>query len=262
MLTTGQFDRIRRLALRVAGIQLFERHRQLLERRGPRIGVIDGRGFDDLLDAVEAGSRSAVARLVGLITTRFTGFFRHPRQFEAAARHALRTARRNGAARFWSAAAATGEEPYSLAMTLVEAFEAPDPPVTILASDINEAALETARRGEYGAAAAQSLSPERRARFFTESADRRWTLAPAVRELVRFHELNLADVEWPIDGPFDGIFCRNVLMYLEAGHRYAALEGMASLLAPAGLLVVDPAEHLGNAAHWFRPMEEGVYSRS
>src|SRR5438034_4242859 len=119
MLTSEQFDRTRRLALRLAGIELFERHRELLHRRCPRTHIPNPAAFDALLSAAEEGDLASNRRLVGLVTTRFTGFFRHPGHFEAAAEHALRAVRRCGRARLWSAAAATGEEPYSLALALV-----------------------------------------------------------------------------------------------------------------------------------------------
>lgn len=262
MLSNRQFDRTRRLALSLAGIDLLERHRELLGRRCQRLGLL-AEAFDALLDGAEKGESPATQRLVGLLTTKFTGFFRHPRHFDVAAEHAHRAAREQGAARLWSAAAATGEEPWSLAMALVEVFQRDDPPASILATDVDLTALAVAQRGEYGEATLRLLEPARRARFFSEAnAARHWTIAPAVRRLVEFRPLNLADVAWPVmTGPLDVILCRNVLMYLEAGHQYAVLERMASLLAPDGLLLIDPTEHLGTAGHWFTPGAEGVYWR-
>jgi chemotaxis protein methyltransferase CheR len=187
--------------------------------------------------------------LIELVTTNFTGFFRHPRHFDAAARHALRAVDRRGQARLWSAAAATGEEPYSLAMALIEVFRRDDPPVSILATDIDAEALVIAAQGEYGDRSLQTLEPNRRARFFAGAAGAgQQCVAQAVRRLVEFRTLNLVGAAWPVEGPFDVIFCRNVLMYLEASHRYAALERMASLLAPDGLLVLDPVEYPGPEA--------------
>jgi chemotaxis protein methyltransferase CheR len=172
-----------------------------------------------------------------------------------------RAADRRGRARLWSAAAATVEEPYSLAMALIEVFRRDDPPATILATDINEEALAVARQGEYGEAALGALTRERRARFFSETTGTtRSQLAPAVQRLVEFRALNLIDPIWPIEGPFDVIFCRNVLMYLEAGCRQSVLERMASRLAPGGLLVLDPVEHLGGAGHLFASGKNGIYS--
>lgn len=260
MLTSDQFNRTRRLALHIAGIELVERHRELLYRRCERLGVRDGSGFDDLLDAAEGGDTEAGQRLIRLITTKFTGFFRHPRQFEAAAKAAFNAAQQRGAARLWSAATATGEEAYSLAMSLIEAFKHEEPPITILATDVDEESLSAARKGEYGARAIKELEPSRRTRFFTEAVQHRWAINAQVRQLVEFHRLNLAAVGWAIDGPFDVIFCRNVLMYLEESHRYSVLERMASLLAPGGLLILDPSEHPGRASHLFAPSPDAIYS--
>ena len=252
ILSNQQFDRTRRLALSLAGIELVERHRELLDRRSRRHGVLDSAGLDSLLDAVEQGEAPARQKLLCLLTTKFTGFFRHPRQFDVAAEHALRAADRRGLARLWSAAAATGEEPYSLAMALIEVFRRDDPPASILATDVDVEALAVARQGKYGEAAVQGLEPARRERFVREAGvPRCWAIAPAARRLVEFRPLNLVEAAWPVEGPFDVIFCRNVLMYLEGRHRCAVLERLALLLAPDGLLMIDPTEYLGQAGHLF-----------
>jgi chemotaxis protein methyltransferase CheR len=261
MLTSDQFERARKLALRLAGIELSDRHRELLANRSRRLRMAHAAGVEALLGAAEEGDPLACRQLIGLVTTNFTGFFRHPRHFQAAAEHALRAAQGHGQARLWSAAAATGEEPYSTAIVLIEAFRRDDPPATILATDIDTETLAAAERGEYGERALQALEPERRERFFGGAIAGRRAIQPAVRRLVEFRALNLADVVWPVEGPFDVIFCRNVLMYLEACHRYAVLERLASLLAPDGLLILDPTEHLGKAGHLFTPGADGLYSR-
>lgn len=260
MLTTEQFDRTRRLASSLAGIELVERHRNLLHRRSRRLGIRDDAGLDALLDAAEEGKSSATQQLLCLLTTKFTGFFRHPRHFEIAAEHALQVTHQRGQARLWSAGTATGEEAWSLAMALIEVLQSDNPPISIFATDIDVEAVATAQRGEYGAASLQTLSQARRERFLSETTvSQRWCVTPAVRSRVEFRTLNLVSEKWPLEGLFDVIFCRNVLMYLEACHRYAALERMASLLAPDGLLILDPAEHLGQAAHLFGPGGDGVY---
>lgn len=263
MLSNQQFERARRLALEVAGIELLERHRELVGRRSQRLGIRDSAGFDSLLGAAERGETTARQNVLRLVTTKFTSFFRNPRQLELAAEHAQRAVHQRGRARFWSAGAATGEEPYSVAITLIESFGCDKPPVSVLATDVEVEALAAAERGEYGELPLRSVAPARRDRFFTEdSSGRRWTITPTVRHLIEFRALNLAGEDWPLEGHFDVIFCRNVLMYLEAGRRCAVLERMAALLAPDGLLVIDPAEHLGKAGPLFTPQADGVYSRS
>ena len=260
MLTEAQFERARRLALGLAGIELFDRHRELLQRRSDRL--IGQGSLDALLDAAEDGDADARRRLIELLTTNFTGFFRHPWHFHLAAEHALWAVHRRGSARLWSAAAATGEEPYSLAMAVIDVFRRDDPAVTILATDIDEAALAVAREAEYADAGLAALEPAQQARFVGEPAgggSRR--LVPAARRLVEFRRMNLADLVWPLDGIFDVVFCRNVLMYLETGHRYAVLEHIASMLEPGGLLLLDPSEHLGGAAELFVDRGNGAYTR-
>ena len=251
---------MRRLALSLAGIELVERHRELLDRRSRRVGILSGAGLDSLLSSAEGGDTTAKQKLLRLLTTKFTGFFRHPSHFDIAADHTLEAARQRGGAQLWSAGAATGEEPYSLAMRLIEVFQSDEPPAAILATDVDVDALAVAQRGEYGEAALRGMEPGRRERFFHQAQDaQRWAVVPGARRLLEFRELNLANVAWPVQGPFDVIFCRNVLMYLEACHRYSALERMASLLAPDGLLMLDPAEHLGKAAHLFTCSDKAVY---
>jgi chemotaxis protein methyltransferase CheR len=261
MLTSEQFDRTRKLALRLAGIELFDRHRELLTVRSRRLRLPDSVGIEGLISAAEEGDPLASQQLIGLVTTNFTGFFRHPGHFDVAAEHALRVVHRRGQVRLWSAAAATGEEPYSIAMALIEIFRRDDPPATVLATDIDADALAVAARGEYGERALKAVEPGRRGRYFGEATAGRRCIRPAVRRVVEFRALNLADVIWPCEAPFDVIFCRNVLMYLGASHRYAVVERLASLLEPGGLLILDPTEHLGKAGHLFTPGADGVYWR-
>lgn len=262
MLSDQQFDRIRRLAVSLAGIELAERHRDLLDRRGRRVGICDNTGWDSLLASAEAGDSAATRTLVHLLTTKFTGFFRHPLHFDIAAEHARRVAERAGRARLWSAAAATGEEPYSLAMSAIERFGRDDPPVSILATDVDAAALAIARRGEYTESALQGLALERRTRFLSAAGiDQLARVADAVRALVEFRVLNLIDADWPVEGPFDVIVCRNALMYLDSDLRNGVVLRFGSLLAPDGLLMLDPVENLGDACALFTRGAEGVYAR-
>ena len=262
VLTSRQFDRARQLALRLTGIELFQRHCEVLARKIRRLGIDGEAGFDALLNGADLGDPEATRQFVGLLTTNFSGFFRHPRHFDLAAEHALWAVHRRGAARLWSAAAASGEEPYSLAISLIEVFQRDHPPVTILATDIDEDALTAARQGEYGETALSGLATGHRERFFNPGMKaRHWRICQVVRDPVEFRRLNLTDRVWPAAGLFDVVFCRNVLMYLEVNHRYAVLERIASILASDGVLILDPTEHLGRVSPLFGPGTNGVYTR-
>src|SRR5688572_17909505 len=122
MLSDSLFDRTRRIALDLAGIELHERHQALLGHRSRRLGKSDDFQLDSLLNAVERGESEATEQFLRLVTTQFSGFFRHPQHFDIASEHALWAAHRRGHVRLWCAASAKGEEPYSLAMALMEMF--------------------------------------------------------------------------------------------------------------------------------------------
>jgi chemotaxis protein methyltransferase CheR len=260
-ISNEQFDRVRHLSQMLAGIAIHDRHRELIARRCLRLSIKDPATLDALLCSAERGDPEAQQRLIKLLTTSHTGFFRNPRHFEIAAGHALRAIQRRGKARLWSAAAATGEEPYSLAMALISVLGRDDPPPTVLATDINSDVLSVAQRGEYDESALRSLEPGLRALFFAESAGAgRWRLAGDVRRMVEFRPLNLASSVWPVEGPFDVVLCRNVLMYLDSARRESVVGRLVSLMAPDGLLVLDPAEHLGSAHALFGPGNNGVFA--
>jgi chemotaxis protein methyltransferase CheR len=262
MLSRHQFDRIRRLALSLTGIELADRHRELLAHRCSRQGIGVSEELNEVLGAAEREEPAATQKLVRLLTTKVTGFFRHPGHFKKAADHIFHRVQQGHAVRVWSAGCATGQEPYSIALAVLEALGREAPPVSIVAADIDEQALAFARQGAYGESALKGLSDERRSRFFDPSnGSPSWTVRAEVRRTVEFVVVNLSAVSWAVEGPFDIVFCRNVLMYLEACYRYSAVERIASFLSPGGLLILDPTEHLGQASHWFAPEPHGVYSR-
>lgn len=261
MMSTRLFERAQRLALNLAGIELVDRHRELLSNRCRRLGIGDNDAFAALLTQAENGDRHAGQTLLSLMTTKFTSFFRHPLHFDRAAQHVLEVCQQRGRASIWSAGAATGEEPWSQAMRLLEVFLHDDPPVAIIATDIDSAAIEYARRGEYTETSLKSVEPARRSRFFREmTPERRYAITETPRQLVEFQLLNIADDSWSIEGPLDVIFCRNVLMYLNARHRQNAVERMTSLLEPGGLLILDPAEHVADSHQRFYAGRDGIYT--
>lgn len=258
VLAPSDFARTCDLALRLAGIELGERQRPLVERRAGRRGLRGADAYRALLAAAEAGDRAARRCFLGLVTVNHTGFGRHPQQLDLAAEHALYAARRRGQARLWSAAAATGEEPYSLALALHEAFAPAPPAARILATDIDEDALDRARAGVYPAAAVAGVAAAARARFLPPRADGAIAIGPALRQLVELRAHNLID--GPPTGRFDVVLCRNVLMYLTAGHRAAVIAHLRAALVADGLLLIDPCEHLGPAAAGFAAIGPGAYT--
>jgi chemotaxis protein methyltransferase CheR len=148
-----------------------------------------------------------------------------------------------------------------MAMTMVEAFGSSTPPVRILATDVDTSVLAHAEAGVYGIERVEKLAPERVKRFFLKGSGGNAgavTVRPELRDLITFRRLNLLDGAWPVRGPFDAIFCRNVMIYFDKPTQLAILEKFAPLL-PDGLLFVGHSESLFHAAHLFRPRGRTVY---
>jgi chemotaxis protein methyltransferase CheR len=196
--------------------------------------------------------QALLARLLDEVTVKETFFLREPDQlrtiawkslFERARASATRTAR------IWSAGCATGEEAYSLALLACESFGSFEPPVTVLATDISQAALARARAGEYRPRSTRALSPALRGRYFREDGDR-LVVGDALRALVSFRPHNLSLDAVPPDGeaPFDLILCRNVLIYFDAATAKRVSAALTDALAPAGGLILGAADSLSRAS--------------
>ena len=192
-----------------------------------------------------------LAELCNAITTNLTSFFREPHHFQYLRDHLLAPiiAARRGERRLriWSAGCSTGEEPYSIAMTLLETLPDPDRwDVRILATDLDSEVLARARRGMYPAERTATVSPERLRRFFIEcpEATGSWRqIAPEVAALVTFKPLNLIHA-LPMRGPLDAIFCRNVVIYFDKDTQRELFTRMARLQRPGDLLFLGHSESL------------------
>ena len=183
--------------------------------------------------------REDARAIVSLIEYTVVGesyFYRHPEQFAALQRHVLGSAE---PLRIWSAGCASGEEPYSLGIALLESGRPPGRD-RILATDVSERALERARLGAYGAWSLRRLPPELRARHFLERGGT-LRIAPRIRALVAFERHNLARDPAPA-GPFDLVLCRNVLIYFDPTVAAEVLYRLVGATRPGGFLVLGPVE--------------------
>lgn len=178
----------------------------------------------------------AITALVEHAVVLETTFWRHPEQLSVAAR-ALSS--RLGALRIWSAGCATGEEPYSVGIALLETGRR-SPGDAILATDVSERALQAARAATYGERALRRLPVDLAARWLEPGKPRR--VVPELRALVRFERQNLVRDPAPAAVPFDLVLCRNVLIYFERETAAAVLHRLVGALAPGGLLVLGPVE--------------------
>ncbi|WP_308419595.1 CheR family methyltransferase [Chitinimonas koreensis] len=171
----------------------------------------------------------------------------------------LRANKAQGTLNIWCSAASTGEEPWSIAITAAEAFDSLKPPVKIISTDLDTSVLKTAQAGVYSADKVDKLTPLQLSRFFSKRADGQYEIRPELREMMTFRRQNLIDPVWSVRGPFDAIFCRNVMIYFDRSTQLRILERFAPLLRSNGLLFVGHSENLYHAAHLFRLRGKTVY---
>lgn len=233
----------------------------LYGRLARRLRQIGERSFERYLDRVESGDLAEIETFTNALTTNLTSFFREPHHFPVLAAH-LRRPDVPKPLVVWCAACSTGEEAYSIAMTAVEAFGSFAPPVRILASDVDTNVLATAQTGIYPEDRAEKMTPERLRRFFLHGRganEGQKCIREELRSLVTFRRINLLEPGWPVRGPLDAIFCRNVMIYFDRPTQFAILQRLAPLLRADGLLFVGHSESLYHAARLFRPRGKTVY---
>ncbi|WP_159728653.1 protein-glutamate O-methyltransferase CheR [Methylosinus sp. Ce-a6] len=261
------FARLRRLIGALAGISLDADKLYFAQSRLEPIQRANGcLDLAQLMRLVErSGDEALLQRIVDAMTNNETSFFRDRLPFEKLKLEWLPElmARRAETRRLhiWSAACSTGQEPYSIAMALAEMGEAlAGWTVDILATDISESALATARRGVYSAFEAQrGLSAQRLLRNF-DQREGLWRIRDELRKNIAFRKLNLLE-DFRRREPHDIVFCRNVLMYFEPQVKRDVLARLADAIAEDGRLVLGAAETIGDADPRFTPVAPDGYSR-
>jgi chemotaxis protein methyltransferase CheR len=262
--TAADFERVRALIHKRAGISLSPQKMDMVYSRLARRLRMQGLGrFRDYLDRLERDPGPEWEAFTNALTTNLTSFFREAHHFPILAGHLLER-RANARLLIWCCAASTGEEPYSIAMTAVEAFGSFDAPVSILATDVDTQVLRKAEAGVYPAERVERLSLERMRRFLlrgTGAQEGMVRVRPELQRLVSFRPLNLLDPQWPVRGPFDAIFCRNVMIYFDKPTQAGVLRRFAPLMKPDALLFVGHSESLFHVAETFRLRGKTVYER-
>jgi chemotaxis protein methyltransferase CheR len=268
-LSEPEFDRLRELVREHTGIALSEAKRQLVYGRlARRLRALGIESFAEYIQLIEAGDPAELEEFVNAVTTNLTSFFREPHHFDYLAREALPSIADRAAAsyrlRIWCCAASTGEEPYSIAMVLREAQERLGGwDVKLLATDLDSAVLATGAAGVYAAERLQGMDPKRVARFFDKGSGAqagKYRAREELRSLATFRQLNLMN-EWPMRGPFDAIFCRNVVIYFDKATQRALFERMAALQRPGDLLFLGHSESLYRVSDRYELIGRTIYRR-
>ncbi len=263
-LSDAQFRRISQLIYQRAGIVLADHKRDMvynrLVRRLRQLGLDD---FGRYLAMLEANQDNAEWQaFINSLTTNLTAFFREAHHFPTLAEHARK---RQGEYRVWSAAASTGEEPYSIAITLADTLGTAPGRWKVFASDIDTEVLNKAQSGVYRQDELKTLSQQQLQHYFMRGTGPHNGLVRVRQELanyVDFSPVNLLDRTYNVPGPFDAIFCRNVMIYFDKTTQQDILRRFVPLLKPDGLLFAGHSENFSNLVREFSLRGQTVYALS
>ncbi len=262
LFTEADFQRICKLIYDYAGISLKTSKRDMVySRLAKRVRATKADNFHEYLALVEDNQLQEWESFVNALTTNLTSFFREPHHFPLLAEHALQHTGKAPMS-IWCSAASTGEEPYSIAMTIADAFGSFTPPVTIVASDVDTNVLAKAEEGIYPHERIEKLAPDLIKRFFLKGAGKQTGMVkvrPELQKMISFRHFNLLDEDWSALGSSDVIFCRNVMIYFDKKTQLKILEKFAHMLQPTGLLFAGHSESFHHATHLFKIRGKTVY---
>jgi chemotaxis protein methyltransferase CheR len=263
------FEALRKLVKQLTGINLSDQKRELVYGRlARRLRALQLQSFAEYRHLLAHDGGKEIAQFCNAITTNLTAFFREPHHFDYLREQVLAPMANSGASRrlrIWSAGCSTGEEPYSLAMTILETL--PDVrrwDVRILATDLDSDVLERGRRGVYTEEGFKNMTLQRRSRFFRERRDREglsFEAAPELKSLITFKQLNLMHA-LPMRGPLDAIFCRNVVIYFDKDTQRDLFARVAQLQQPGNLLFLGHSESLFKVSEQYALIGKTVYRRA
>lgn len=250
-LTNDEFRRVAELAASEAGLSISDGKKALVQSRlMKRLRATGTSSFGDYLDLLADPANLAERReFVSALTTNVTSFFRENHHFQHFSAHLIPLIRKRlqtsaGRVRIWSAGCSNGQEPFSIAMEILEAIpDAPAGDLLILATDIDRTVLSKAATGRYSNSETAGVSDARLKRHFHIASPDGFRVREEVRNLVRFRELNLHG-QWPMRGHFDAIFCRNVMIYFDEPHQRRLWPRFRDSLVTGGFLYLGHSERI------------------
>ena len=265
-MTDANFDVIKKLVYQSSGIVLGEHKREMVySRLSRRLRALKLRDFDQYCDFISSGHKEEFSHFINAITTNLTSFFREKHHFEFLKQTVipklLTQEKHHRRIRCWSAGCSTGEEPYSIAMTLAPVFPAKSWDFKILATDLDSNVLAKAKNAIYPAQNVQGLddSIKRNGFFYNKQTDQ-FKVKPGLQEHIHFKRLNLLE-NWPMKGPFDFIFCRNVVIYFDNETKNQLIRRYAQLLKPGGYLFLGHSETISREITEFTALGQTIYQR-
>ena len=266
-ISTEEFQRFRTLIYDESGISLGDQKQSLLvSRLSKRLRELGLTTFSEYYDQLMSdSSREEFTRMLDLISTNKTDFFREPKHFDFLRERILPELAQEKTVRIWSSACSTGEEPYTIAMTLQEGVSDPAQwDFKILASDLSMRVLAKAAAGLYDADHVHDVPPELMKRHFLRGRGESKGLVkikPHLAAMVQFRRLNLMDERFPIKSPLDVIFCRNVMIYFDRPTQEQLVNKFYRYLKPGGHLFIGHSESLQWVTHPFKSLEPTIYRK-
>ena len=263
--TKMDFERVCKLIYVHAGISLSESKQELVySRLSRRLRATGLNTFGEYLKLLESNNEAEWEAFTNSLTTNLTSFFREPHHFPLLAEQ-VKALRGKKPIVLWCSAASTGEEPYSMAMTVVDALGRDAAQVSIVATDLDTNVLASARAGVYAEERIAKLSPDLVKRHFlrgTGSQAGMVRVRPELQEMITFRQLNLLHDNWSVRAPIDAIFCRNVMIYFDKPTQLAILKKFVPLLSRDGLLYAGHSESFHHADEYFKLRGKTVYELS
>lgn len=263
---TATFATLREIIYRESGIALDNNKLSLLSNRLYKrlraLGIADENEYLALLEADSSGSE--LSRLVDAVSTNHTYFYREEEHFKILQDILRKEYQTAPTFRLWCAAASSGEEPYTLAITVNETLDCRRYDAKILATDICTDVLERAVQGQYSESHMERIPLALKEKYFTAAPTAKgdvWSVSTELRNLVAFRRLNLVRFPYPLKGPIDIIFCRNVMIYFDLPTRTKVITEMYRLLKPGGYLFLSMSENLLGIAHTFEKFSACVYRK-
>lgn len=266
----NDFQRVKKLVLEHTGICLSDiKHDMMYSRLAKRLRSLHLDSFSDYIDLIESGNDKELGNFTNSVTTNLTSFFREQHHFDYLKTTLIPTLMKLNAdtrkIRVWSAGCSTGEEPYSLAITLKESI--PDSAgwdVKILATDLDTNVLETGSSGVYSMERVNGISSSILKRWFNKGKGEKEGLVRAsneLRDMIIFKQLNLMGA-WPVKVGVDVIFCRNVVIYFDKATQAVLFDRYAEILRRDGFLVIGHSESLHRVTDRFNPLGKTIYQRT
>ncbi|MBF0541458.1 MAG: methyltransferase domain-containing protein [Nitrospirae bacterium] len=259
------FNKFRALVFKKSGIYLRENKKSLLlSRLGKRMRDLDIKDHKDYLNYIlNDNSGQEIVQFLDVITTNVTSFFREEKHFEVLTQYMkqwLGEGQRKF--RFWSAACSSGEEPYSTAITLLEATKGYQVDMKILATDLSTRILASAKKGVYTEDKISTVKKPMLSEYFkrvTDEGQNLYIVKDSVKSIISFNSINLSTPPFKMKGPFDAVFCRNVMIYFNNDTKSALLKDIARLLKLGGILFVGHAESLTGQLSELKAIKPSVY---